>query len=77
METEQKKKLIKYLVESYENAKTTGETASHLGIDYNGKNLTFSMEIDGKPYILPRNQLADTDGIGDELAGKIKSWAKK
>ena len=77
MEIEQKKKLIKYLTESYQTAQITGESANHLEIDYNGKNFTFSMEISGKQYFLTRNQLADKpDGVGDELAGKIMTWVK-
>lgn len=67
-----KKKLIEHLVAAY----NSGEKAAHLNIVYSAINKTFSMEIDGKQYSLTANQLADRpDGVGDELAGKIKSWA--
>ena len=72
MDFEEKKKLVKHLGESY----NSGEKAAHLGIVYSAINKTFSMEIDGKQYSLMANQLADLpDGVGDELADKIKSWA--
>lgn len=72
MDQEEKKKLINHLVESY----NSGEKAAHLDIVYSAIDKTFSMEIDGKQYSLTANKLADRpDGVDDELAGKIKSWA--
>lgn len=73
MEQEEKIKLINHLVESY----NSGEKAMHLGIVYSALNKAFSMDIDGKQYPLTANQLSDLpDGVGDELAEKIKSWAR-
>lgn len=73
MEQEEKKKLINHLVESY----NSGEKAAHLDIVYSAIDKTFSMEIDGKQHLLTANQLADLpDGVGDELADRIKSWAR-
>lgn len=77
METELKRKLIKYLVESYQVAQTTNKNASQLGINYNKINFTFSIEIENEQYLLTRNQLSDTpDGVGDEMFKKIQSWVK-
>lgn len=68
-----KQKIIGHLVAAYKS----GEKAAQLEIVYTGINKTFSMEIDGKQYSLTANQLADLpDGVGDELAEKIKSWAR-
>ena len=72
MEQGEKSNLIKHLVDSYNSS----EKAAHLDIVYSAIDKTFSMEIDGKQHLLTVNQLADLpDGVGDELAGKIKSWA--
>jgi hypothetical protein len=78
VETEQNKYLIKYLKELYEDSKINRKSASNLGIDYSGGNFTFSIDISGEQYFLTRNKLADKpDGVGDELAGEIVTWAKK
>lgn len=72
MEQEEKTRLIRRLVELY----NSDEKAARLGITYSTINKTFSIEIKGKQYSLTANQLADLpDGVGDELAEKIKSWA--
>lgn len=72
MEQEEKTKLIKHLVESY----NSGEKAARLGIVYSALNKTFSIEIENKQYSLTANQFANpSDGVGDELAEKIKAWA--
>ena len=72
MEQEEKVKLIKHLVDSYDS----GKKAARLGIVYSAINKTFSMEINDEQYLLTANELADLpDGVGDELANKIKSWA--
>ncbi|MCR4306775.1 MAG: hypothetical protein NUV42_02280 [Candidatus Yonathbacteria bacterium] len=73
MEQKEKTRLIRHLVESY----NSGERAARLGIVYLVINKTFSIEIEDKQYPLTANQLADLpDGIGDEFAGEIKSWAQ-
>jgi len=73
MEQEKKNKLIKHLLVSYKS----GKNAWHFDIGYSAINKTFSMEIDGKQYLLTANQLADLpDGVGDELVDKIKVWAR-
>lgn len=67
-----KQRIIEHLVSSY----NSGEKAVRLGVVYTAINKTFSMEIDGKQYSITANQLADLpDGVGDELADKIRTWA--
>lgn len=71
-----KTEIIKYLVEIYENHKKDTKIAMHLGIAYKAINKMFSIEIEGNQYSLSSNELSDSpDGIGDELANKIKVWA--
>lgn len=73
----EKTELIKYLVERYEQAQISEEPAMRIGIGYSVLNKTFSIDIDGKTYILPFNKVADDPNIGDEKAGNIKAWAHK
>lgn len=73
-----KKELINKLVEIYKQAQISGESAMHLDIVYTSINKMFSIEIDGNQYLLSSNDLSDLpDGVGDELANKIKLWSHK
>lgn len=67
-----KQKIIEYLLTSY----NSGEKATRLGIAYSVINKTFFIEMGRVQQSLTLNELADSpDGIGDDLANKIKSWA--
>ncbi|MDP2650661.1 MAG: hypothetical protein Q8P04_01025 [bacterium] len=72
MDQEEKIRLKRHLVESY----NSGEKAARLGIVYSALNKTFSIEIEDNQYSLTAYQFADLlDGVDDELVEKIKAWA--
>ncbi len=71
-----KEDLFAHLLKTFTEACDDGEGAAPLGIDYNGVNQTFGIVIDDESHVLPENFVADHPEGGDELAGRIKSWAR-
>lgn len=72
-----KKQKIKYLLQKYEDGINDRKPGWKFDICYEVKNKTFYMNIGELQYSLVRNKLTDpSDGVGDELAGKIAFWAQ-
>lgn len=71
-----KEALLEHLLDCYERANTSGESALNLGIGYSVLNKTFSIDFNGASQQLSANYVADFTEGGDALVEDMKRWAR-